>query len=281
MNSLFRYTLREKRGIVFLLLLITALQSGIFFLDFGAGQAKRPYMVADSLAIAFVDSVKRSGAMKDTLSIRPFNPNFISDYKGYLLGMTPGEIDRLHAFREKGRFVRDASEFAEVTGISDSLLSSISKLFQFPEFRSSPQEKNQPSMPDGPSKDLNSATARDLQAISGIGPVLSERIVRFRESLGGFLVKEQLFDVYGLDAEVAERAMAAFALRQVPEVKKINLNTAGVEELAGLVYLNRSLARSMVAYRETHGRFDSIEQLTKIEEFPIERIDRIKLYLGL
>ncbi len=281
MTPLFKYTLREKRGIVFLLFLIAILQCGIFFLDFGVSRTEDSHMVIDSLAIAFVDSVKRSSRQAASLPIRPFNPNYISDYKGYLLGMSPGEIDRLHAFRENGRFVRDAAEFAQVTGVSDCLLSRISALFKFPEFRPFPEKDHQSPIPVRQRKDLNTATARDLQAISGIGPVLSERIVRFRESLGGFLVKEQLLDVYGLEAEVAERAMAAFTLRQVPEVKRINLNTAGVEELVGLVYLNRSLARRIVAYREAHGRFDSIEQLTKIEEFPIERIGRIKLYLGL
>ena len=281
MRSFFRYTRQEKRGIVFLLFLIALVQCGIFYLDFSAGRSAHSLVEVDSLAIAFVDSAKQAARAADTLPIRPFNPNFISDYKGYLLGMTPEEIDRLHAFRKEGRYVRDAEEFRRVTGISDSLLKRISPYFNFPKFRRSQSKKNLRPALTSQKKDLNSVTAADLQAVSGIGPVLSDRIVRFRKSLGGFLVKEQLLDVYGLDTSVAKRAMAAFSLKQIPVIKRINLNTAGVEELTQLVYLNRRMARSIIAYREAHGKFDSIEQLTKIEEFPKQRIGRIKLYLGL
>ena len=39
---------------------------------------------------------------KDT--IYPFNPNFISDYKGYKLGMSIQEIDRLHQYRAQNKY---------------------------------------------------------------------------------------------------------------------------------------------------------------------------------
>ena len=34
--------------------------------------------------------------------------------------------------------------------------------------------------------ELNMADAQDLEVLPGLGPVLSQRIVRFREMLGGF-----------------------------------------------------------------------------------------------
>ena len=46
--------------------------------------------------------------------------------------------------------------------------------------------------------DLNTATATELQDVKGIGPVLSNRIVKFRNRLGGFSGNEQLIEVLEL-----------------------------------------------------------------------------------
>jgi DNA uptake protein ComE-like DNA-binding protein len=261
--------------------MIALLQGALYYLDFHQGDTDEFFFAKDSLAIAFVDSVRQVDQPVNQLRLTPFNPNFLSDYKGYLLGMSPGEMDSLQALRDQGRFVQDAAEFGRVTGVSDSLLSRISPYFSFPDFKNPSRKSNQKTAVFTQLKDLNTVTAEDLQVISGIGPVLSSRIIRFRASLGGFLVKEQLLDVYGLDAEVAQRAMASFSLNELPAIEKVDLNAAGVEELTRLAYFSRRLATGIVRYRQTHGRFDSIEQLTKIEDFPIERIDRIKLYLTL
>ena len=51
--------------------------------------------------------------------------------------------------------------------------------------------------PSGP-LDLNSATAADLDALPGIGPVLAQRIVDHRDATGRFTSVEQLDDVPGI-----------------------------------------------------------------------------------
>jgi DNA uptake protein ComE-like DNA-binding protein len=235
----------------------------------------------DSEAIRYIDSVKRSRLIEREPVVSEFNPNFISDYKGYQLGLSPEELDRLYAFREKGNYVNSAKEFQEVTQISDSLLFQTGPYFKFPQFVNGLAKRKTAHTSNITVTDLNLATEESLQRISGIGPVLSKRILAFRNSLGGFLVKEQLLDVYGLKPEVAKRAMKVFKVLKMPEIRKIPLNTATSEELAGLVYINSHLAKQIVQYRSSIGGFDSIAQLTKIEDFPADRINRIKLYLSL
>lgn len=51
---------------------------------------------------------------------------------------------------------------------------------------------------------LNAATSEELARFRGIGPVLSERIVKFRDGLGGFAHPELLYHVYGLDSSVVQ-----------------------------------------------------------------------------
>ncbi len=53
--------------------------------------------------------------------------------------------------------------------------------------------------------DPNKATAADLQAIPGIGPVLSERIVQYREEHGPFDTSDDLIRVRGIGPKTLER----------------------------------------------------------------------------
>ena len=130
-------------------------------------------------------------------------------------------------------------------------------------------------------RDLNRVGAAELQAVRGIGPVLSARIVKFREALGGFQHAGQLLDVYGLPPEVARRAARQFRVEHPPPVRRIDINTASVEELAALVYLDWQMARDIVARRDTLGPYKSLEDLRAIGSIPNGRFERIALYLSL
>lgn len=215
--------------------------------------------------------------------LRQFNPNYLTDYRAYLLGMSTEEIDKLLAYRAAGKFVNSAKQFQNVTGISDSLLRQISPMFKFPEWVNSNGADKRTTTEDSSIKfrDINRATAEDLRQISGIGNVLSQRIVKFRNSLGGFMVETQLYDVYGLDAEIAQRAMKKFKVMEKPRLNLLNINEAGFEELVAFVYFNYEEAEIIMRYRDVHGRFDSMNELGDLLGGNVDRIERIKLYLTL
>ncbi|HRU94726.1 MAG TPA: helix-hairpin-helix domain-containing protein, partial [Anaerolineae bacterium] len=53
-----------------------------------------------------------------------------------------------------------------------------------------------------PKVDLNTADATTLITLPGIGPVLAERILAYRETRGPFLAPEELLAVPGIGAKV-------------------------------------------------------------------------------
>ena len=59
---------------------------------------------------------------------------------------------------------------------------------------------------------LNQASSEEWAELPGIGPVLSRRIVKFRDALGGFASLNQLHHVYGLDSAVIERVQPSLRL---------------------------------------------------------------------
>ena len=111
-----------------MLLIIISLQVGYFvFRSFSSNEAENTFS-SDVATQAKIDALKEKALVKDSIKIYPFNPNFITDYKGYILGMSVPEIDRLHAFRGENKYVNSQEDFQKVTQISDSLLKVISPL---------------------------------------------------------------------------------------------------------------------------------------------------------
>ncbi|MBT8323157.1 MAG: helix-hairpin-helix domain-containing protein [Eudoraea sp.] len=244
-------------------------------------QGNQPFQ-STTAARHWLDSLKSEATSATNSYTYIYNPNRLSDYQGYMLGMTPDQIDRLILYRAQGNSINSPEEFQRVTGVSDSLLIGISPRLRFAK---ADRRRTSPPLKTGikvlPLADINRATGSDLRRIKGIGPVLSERIVKFRNRLQGFQVNEQLYDVYGLDQSVADRVLQQYTVLQKPSFNRININQATARELAELIYLNWDIARQIIQYRELHGPFENLEELTKIEDFPSDKIDRIKLYLSL
>ncbi len=218
-----------------------------------------------------------------------FNPNFISDYKGYKLGMSIEEIDRLMAFRKENKYVNSAEEFQKVTGVSDSLLHKISPLFKFPDWKQNKSndsaDKKDFAVKSFPKKekleilDINQATKEDLMKIYGIGEGLSTRILSQKEILGSFVSMEQMKDIWGLSPEVINELNSHFKVVVPLNMKKINVNEASIKELAQFTYFKYGLAKQIVTYRSMNGNFNNIEDLIKIKDFPVEKAKIISLYL--
>ena len=66
---------------------------------------------------------------------------YVTDYKGYTLGMSAQEINLLQAYRAKGKWINSAKEFQRITKVSDSLLKTIAPYFKFPDWVTSSSQK--------------------------------------------------------------------------------------------------------------------------------------------
>ncbi|MFD0798102.1 ComEA family DNA-binding protein [Maribacter chungangensis] len=289
LKSHLKFNKQERSGIFFLLLLLILLQVGHFlFKDVVAITSQG--MLPDKETQNEIDLLRKKSMANDTVELYPFNPNFITDYKGYTLGLTVAEIDRLHSFREGKKFVNTAAEFQKVTKVSDSILNRIAPYFKFPDWvTETGKTKARTKVGATIEKpkavavllDLNTATEEQLKGVNGIGDKLAARIIKFRDRLGGFLMDEQLSDVYGLKPEVVARTLELFRVKQVPEIRKLDINIATAEELAQIVYIPKKAAYDIVAFREDNGGIRSFDELLEIETFPADRINRIALYLLL
>ncbi|MDO9595513.1 MAG: helix-hairpin-helix domain-containing protein [Lutibacter sp.] len=283
-KSHFRYHKSQRNGIFFLLLLIVFLQGIFFFVDFSSDEKPA---VSQTEIVAFqqeMDSLKNLASEKNIPKIYPFNPNFITDFKGHQLGMNTKEIDQLLAFRAQGKFINSSKQFQEITGINDSLLAAISPYFKFPDWINSGKAYGTSTSKTVieksiQKKDINTASAEDLRIVNGIGEKLAKRIIDYRIKLQGFSFNDQIFEVWALDKEVADKVLQHFEVTKQPVIQKINVNTATFKEVLAIVYMDYELTKKIFNYKNQVAEIQSIEELKKIDGFPLERFSRIALYL--
>lgn len=287
------FSKKQRNGIFLLILMIVVLQVTLLKVDF----SQPTHQVDDSILSSYnsyIDSLKIEANENAKPEIYPFNPNYITDFKGYSLGMTAEEIDRLLKYRSQNKWVNSAQDFQKVTLISDSLLQKISPFFKFPDWvnnsevnHSQSTKSNSVKFSDQPKSnsqkiDLNLATAAQLQKINGIGEKLSQRIVEFRERQPqGFIADIQLSEVYGLTPEVIEKITNHFTVKSPAQIIKININTATTDELVTIKYIGYEVAYNIIEARTLRDGFNSLDELTKVKDFPIQKLEIIKLYLTL
>lgn len=281
-KQFFVFTKNQRKGLLVFFGIILLLQGVYFYISFKDNFIEESPEKAAWLANkTWIDSLK--SIEKPTYQMYSFNPNFITDFKGYQLGMSVEEIDRLHEFRKTNQYVNSALEFQNVTQVSDSLLNEISPYFKFPEWVTSPKEssykKFEKQQENIVVKDLNNSTQEDLMKVRGIGPALSERILKYKSTIGAFVVMDQLNEVYGLSDEVVLELKKYFIILDTSEVKKIKINELSIKELGIFPYFRFPISKEIVTYRSMNGEIRGADELAKIPGFPIEKIEIIALYL--
>lgn len=290
-KSHFTFNKQQRNGIFLLLLLIVALLCVFWFVDFSEEDRLNTSSVEIVSLQKEIDSLRLVELEKRMPKKYPFNPNFITDYKGYTLGMSNEEIDRLFQYRKEDKWINSTADFKKVTGVSDSLLDELSPYFKFPDWLANPKPKNDfkdytsekgfDEKPFAQKIDLNKATEEQLQQVSGIGEALSKRIVSDREKLGGFSSDIELNSVYGLNPEVVQRTLNLFTVKTPREISKINLNKASASDIATIPGVSFDMAKKIWEYRRLREKITSIEELSKIEGMTERKLQLIQLYLSI
>lgn len=128
--------------------------------------------------------------------------------------------------------------------------------------------------------DINLGDTTAFIALPGIGNKLASRIINFREKLGGFYSFNQVSEVYGLADSIFQKIKPYLQLNDAT-VKKININTATIDELKAHPYIKYNIAKAIIAYRNEHGSFLKTEDLKNIMLINDELYLRILPYASI
>ena len=286
-KSHFVFNKSQRNGILLLLFFISGYLMSNYYVDF----SKENYLNINSKEVIAIqkelDSLRTIEVESKKPKVFPFNQNFLTDFKGYTLGMSTEKIDRLLAFRNENKWINSVEDFKKVTKVSDSLLNKISPYFKFPDWVTNPKSKNKYVKKRFKEKkftqkiDLNLATQDQLEAVNGIGKAFSKRIIDYRNKLGGFTNDIQLYQVYGLDFQVANSILKEFTLKTPKEIIKMNLNSISASDISTIPSISFDIAKKIWEFRILNEGIKSFSELENIEGLTKRKLQGIQLYLKL
>lgn len=159
----------------------------------------------------YVDSIPSSDSTQqknNPLTLFPFDPNTLNEQGFKQLGLSDKVIHTLINYRNKGGYFKTPQDIKKIYGLSNAdaerlipfiKIASTNKNHDYKNDTKPAAEKTPPSNKDYyHAININTATAEEFKTLPGIGDVLANRIVKFRNSMGGFKSVDDVKRTYGL-----------------------------------------------------------------------------------
>ncbi len=217
-----------------------------------------------------------------------FDPNTatIADWKR--LGLRDKTIATIQNYLSKGGKFYKKEDIGKIWGLHQD---EVDRLMPYVQIQStgktvySPEkeyEKKEYKKPTYSSTiiDINSADTAAFIALPGIGSKLSQRIINFRDKLGGFYKVEQIGETFGLPDSTFQKIKISFKIATT-DIRKININTASVDEMKSHPYIRYALANAIAQYRTQHGKYNTVADIKKIMTVTNEVFDKLAPYLAV
>lgn len=216
-----------------------------------------------------------------------FDPNTISTEGWKKLGLRDKTIGTILNYLNKGGKFRKPEDLQRIYGLFPNEYERIAPYIEiesivdnkeYAENNSPGNTAPKPYAPRYVIVDVNIADTSALIALPGIGSKLAARIINFRDKLGGFYSINQVGETFGLPDSTFQKIKQYLKLEN-GSVKKININTATVDELKAHPYIKYGLANPIVAYRNQHGAYTKVEDVKKVMAVTDEMYNKIAPYL--
>lgn len=216
-----------------------------------------------------------------SLPLFPFDPNTAADSTLVRLGIDQRVAERIIRYRNKGGRFRQAKDLSVMYGIDPVQFRRLEPWIRIKDQRrvDTAAYQRRPARPVRVVQyDLNRADTADFESVSGIGRKTAARIIRYRSALGGFIRREQLYEVFGIDS-LAVFSMDRFTVADGFTPAPLVLNAAAYEELEAHPYLSPMQARAILMYRFQHGRIAGEQELMKVRLMDARTMERIRPYV--
>ncbi len=302
----FTFTRQETRGTILLVIIILLLVAYRFIHPFlflpplnnlndvqitWINQSKK--VVSDSYNFEEQinsDAPKNDFILKPKDSIRTvtyftFDPNTITLDSLLLLGMSPKKAAVIVKYRNSGGRFKSDSDLKKIYVLSAEDIARLTPWIFIPKEQETITKENaQISHKITPKKiwlvDVNVADSADFVSLSGIGPFLAVRIIKYRDRFGAFRDREQILEVAGITQEWFDHNESRLIASKLP-FKKLDINSCTVDELKGHAYFDTNSAKILMNYRKHHGAFKSLEEIKNCAAITDDFFNKILPYITI
>jgi competence protein ComEA len=246
--------------------------------------------------IAYVPSQTTEVNNSNPARLFQFDPNTLDAAGFKQLGLPEKTINTILKYRSKGGHFWKQDDLRKIYSLSkedaDRLIPYVHIAGQQQAFAKAYKEQPGYTKPKPAVIDINTATVEQWKSLPAIGDVLSNRIVKFRDKIGGFTSIAQVKQTYGL-SDSAFQAIEPYltisatpqkvtaASQKASEPGKININSATLNQIKANAHIPQEIAQAIVIYRSQHGNFASIEDLKKIVFINEEVFRQIAPYISV
>lgn len=290
LKDYFTFTRKERRGIIMLMVLIFGVTIVPFFFPFMVREDPVDHSeFAREIAQLKIDSSQRKYAVyndpefendhslgsgrKREAAVFYFDPNTATVNDWVRLGLKEKTANTIQKYLSKGGKFYKPDDIRKIWGLSkrdaDRLVPYVTIKKEIPQYTVY-EKKVEPERPPNSFRskefrnvDINTADTSSFKTFPGIGSKLSQRIINFRDKLGGFYSVEQVGETFLLPDSTFQKIKPYLLLDEV-FLKKININSATLDELKNHPYIRYHVGNAIVQYRNQHGDFTSVEEIRKI-----------------
>ncbi len=294
----FTFNRRERNGVFVLLTIIVGLTVYINIdhhfatpevIDFSAYEKEIKEFIAAQEAAAnteIPEGYAEAGMLPPlkeekevTVNYFNFNPNGLSKEKWQQLGLKEWQVTMIHNYEAKGGSFRKKEDLQKMYSIDEATYERLAPYIDIP-IDTAEKQWNEYQPVEKITIELNKADTTQLQTLYGIGPVFSRRIVKYRDKLGGFIAKQQLAEVYGLEQKVIDGFYHQLVV-DTTLIQRININTATVDDLKAHPYISWNIANSIASIRDVHGAYETLGQIKKSDLINEELYLKLAPYLTI
>ena len=215
-----------------------------------------------------------------------FDPNTATPDEWKRLGIRDKTVETIRKYLSKGGHFYKPEDISKIWGMHPEdikrLLPYVSIEQKKTEFAQKyPEAKQTPYAPKIIQPlDINMADTTGFIALPGIGTKLAQRIINFREKLGGFNSVDQVSETFGLPDSTFQKLKSRLILTTTA-VKKININTALLDDMKMHPYIRYNVANAIIQYRAQHGNFLSVVDLKKIMVITDDIYKKVEPYITI
>jgi len=217
---------------------------------------------------------KRTKPLQNLKPLGYFDPNTVDSSKLEQYGFNNYQANNLINYRSKGGVFSNPTDLLKIYGIDSVFYSRINQYIKIEQVQ--PEQNN--TGKELVRLELNTADTTDLIYLKGIGTTYANRIINYRNLLGGFYNKEQLSEVYNFPEEVYQQIETKIYVDTLL-ITKLRINFSDFSELLKHPYLSKKQVKAIIDKRERDGAFKSVSELTSVEGFDSEIIRRIRPYV--
>lgn len=215
-----------------------------------------------------------------------FDPNTATTADWQRLGVREKTIATIQNYLSKGGHFYKAEDIGKIWGLHPDETERLVPYIQIAQKENNHPQKNYETKTFDKPKyttslvDVNSADTTAFIALPGIGSKLAQRIINFRDKLGGFYKAEQVAETFGLPDSTFQKIKSRLNISNA-SIKQFNINTATVEEMKTHPYIRYNIANAIVQYRAQHGNFVTVADIKKIMMVTDEVFNKVAPYLSI